>query len=67
MLSVREKLESRIEMRFSRFFEEKEQDEKKNIYKGEVFLTELQNKLKDSELKYFKNVQGNNNTINLSR
>ena len=27
---------------------------KKNIYKGEVFLTELRNKLKGSELRYFE-------------
>ena len=40
----------------SRFFEEQKQEGgKKNIYKGEVFLTEIWNKLKSSKLRCFKN------------
>ncbi len=56
LLSAGEELESRIETRIPRFFEEKEQEGKKNIYKGEVFLTELWNKLKGSELGYFESI-----------
>ncbi len=40
---------------------------KKNIYKGEVFLFKMRNKLKDFELRYFKSIGGNNSTTNLSK
>ena len=39
----------------------------KNIYKGEVFLFEMRNKLKGSELGYFKSTQRNDSATNFSR
>ena len=65
LLSVGEELESRMETRISRFFEEKKQE--KNIYKSEVFLTEMRNKLKGSKLGYFKSTRENDSATNLSR
>ena len=40
---------------------------KKNIYKGEIFLFEMRNKLKGSELRYSERTQGNDSATNLSR
>ncbi len=51
LLPVGEEPESKIEMRIEK---KKRKKKKKNIYKGEVFLFEMQNKLKGSELGYFK-------------
>ena len=57
-----------METRISRFFEEKKKErEKKNIYKVVVFSTELRNKLKGSELGYFKSTRRNDSATNLSR
>ena len=68
LLSVGEELGSRMETRISRFFEEKEKErEKKNIYKVVVFLTELRNNLKGSELGYFESTWENDSATNLSR
>lgn len=66
MFLAREEIESRIETRITRSLRKTNGQKKKKIYKGEVFLTELRNKLKDSEFGYFESTQGNNSATNLS-